>query len=213
MSNLQLCFLFLPFLTYFHLFLSYHSSVWWATYPINKPTNKSKQIHSTAVPRTAENFLALCASNYYDGCTFHRYLSYCVISKVQLWKSKWLVLFALRPNLQVRYCLLLHLSLFQLRNIKSFILQTGDPTNTGKGGASIWANSDNPKGHFPDEIVSGFKHNSRGILSMANSGANTNASQFFINYSEHGEFNGKYTVLGKWVSFLFYSSFQFRDLP
>ena len=42
-----------------------------------------------------QNFLALCASDYYNGCLFHR-------------------------------------------NIKGFIVQTGDPTNTGKGGTSIW---------------------------------------------------------------------------
>lgn len=42
-----------------------------------------------------QNFLALCASDYYNGCLFHR-------------------------------------------NIKGFIVQTGDPTNTGKGGTSVW---------------------------------------------------------------------------
>lgn len=55
------------------------------------------------VPKTCENFLALCASNYYDNCLFHR-------------------------------------------NIKGFMIQTGDPTGTGKGGTSIWGRK------FEDEI-------------------------------------------------------------
>lgn len=46
-------------------------------------------------PKTCENFLALCANDYYNGSLFHR-------------------------------------------NIKGFIVQTGDPTGTGKGGTSIW---------------------------------------------------------------------------
>ncbi len=56
------------------------------------------------------------------------------------------------------------------RNIKGFIIQGGDPTGTGKGGASIYGK------HFDDEIVPEFQHNGRGILSMANSGPNTNGS-------------------------------------
>jgi len=55
-----------------------------------------------------QNFLALCASNYYDGCIFHR-------------------------------------------NIKTFMIQTGDPTGMGKGGQSIWAKP------FEDEIRSTIK--------------------------------------------------------
>merc|ERR1719147_283280 len=53
------------------------------------------------------------------------------------------------------------------------MVQTGDPTNTGKGGSSIWG------GKFNDEIIDDLKHKTRGVLSMANSGPNTNASQFF----------------------------------
>ena len=53
-------------------------------------------------------------------------------------------------------------------------LQGGDPTGTGKGGKSIFAT---PNGKFPDEIADHLKHNKRGMLSMANSGPNTNGSQ------------------------------------
>lgn len=60
------------------------------------------------------------------------------------------------------------------RNIKNFMIQTGDPAGTGKGGQSIWGRP------FADEIRSTLKFNARGILAMANSGADTNKSQFFV---------------------------------
>lgn len=106
------------------------------------------EIFCEQVPKTANNFLALCASNYYDGTIFHR-------------------------------------------NIKGFMIQGGDPTGTGKGGKSVYES-----GKFEDEIVSSLKHSKRGIVSMANSGPNTNGSQFFITYKAHGHLNGKYTVFG-----------------
>ena len=60
------------------------------------------------------------------------------------------------------------------RNIKGFILQGGDPTGTGKGGESIYGK------YFNDEFAKELSHDKRGIVSMANSGPNTNESQFFI---------------------------------
>ena len=59
------------------------------------------------------------------------------------------------------------------RIIKDFMIQGGDPTGTGCGGESIWG------GNFEDEF-SPEARNYYGALSMANSGPNTNSSQFFI---------------------------------
>ncbi|CAI8017703.1 Peptidyl-prolyl cis-trans isomerase-like 3 [Geodia barretti] len=53
------------------------------------------ELNCELMPKACENFLALCASGYYNDCLFHR-------------------------------------------NIKDFMVQTGDPTGTGKGGTSIW---------------------------------------------------------------------------
>ncbi|RHZ01239.1 hypothetical protein DYB26_012702, partial [Aphanomyces astaci] len=60
------------------------------------------------------------------------------------------------------------------RNMKGFMIQGGDPTGTGKGGESIWG------GAIDDEFHPQNRHNVRGIVSMANSGPNTNKQQFFI---------------------------------
>ncbi len=70
-------------------------------------------------------------------------------------------------------------------------MQGGDPTNTGTGSESIFGKP------FDDEIVDSLKHDKRGMLSMANSGPNTNGSQFFITYSKVSKLNKIYPVFGK----------------
>jgi cyclophilin family peptidyl-prolyl cis-trans isomerase len=69
------------------------------------------------------------------------------------------------------------------RVIKDFMVQTGDPTGTGRGGESIWSKS------FADEFNANLL-NVRGAVAMANSGKNTNGSQFFIDQAGPGVFQG-----------------------
>lgn len=80
------------------------------------------------------------------------------------------------------------------RVIKDFMLQAGDPTGTGRGGASFWG------GKFDDEFVSDLKHDTPGMLSMANAGPNTNGSQFFITLVPTPWLDGKHTVFGKVIN-------------
>ncbi|PIK58991.1 putative peptidyl-prolyl cis-trans isomerase-like 2-like [Apostichopus japonicus] len=79
------------------------------------------------------------------------------------------------------------------RSIKNFMIQGGDPTATGKGGNSSWG------GTFQDEFKPNLTHSGRGILSMANSGPDTNKSQFFITYRSCTHLDGKHTVFGRVV--------------
>jgi len=71
------------------------------------------------------------------------------------------------------------------------MIQTGDPGGTGKGGQSIWGKP------FSDELRSTLKFNARGVVAMANSGPDTNKSQFFITYAKQPHLDGKYTIFGK----------------
>ncbi|KFY26787.1 hypothetical protein V493_03885 [Pseudogymnoascus sp. VKM F-4281 (FW-2241)] len=77
------------------------------------------------------------------------------------------------------------------RIIPNFMIQTGDPTGTGRGGSSIYGEK------FADEISPELKHTGAGILSMANSGPNTNGSQFFITLAPTPWLDGKHTIFGR----------------
>ena len=74
------------------------------------------------------------------------------------------------------------------RVIEEFMVQTGDPTGTGRGG---------PGYEFDDEFHDELTHDSAGVLSMANSGPNTNGSQFFITLDATPHLDGKHSVFGE----------------
>ena len=69
------------------------------------------------------------------------------------------------------------------RVINGFMIQGGDPEGNGTGGQSIWAGKDDSidAGNGFKNEISAFLYNIRGALAMANAGADTNGSQFFIN--------------------------------
>jgi len=77
------------------------------------------------------------------------------------------------------------------RVIKNFMVQGGDPTGTGTGGASIWGKP------FGDECKAEVKFDKPGLLAMANSGPNTNGSQFFITTALTPWLNMRHTIFGE----------------
>ena len=77
------------------------------------------------------------------------------------------------------------------RVIANFMIQGGDPTGSGSGG---------PGYKFEDEVRNNPLKHETGVISMANAGANTNGSQFFITHAPQSHLNGKHTVFGKVIS-------------
>lgn len=77
------------------------------------------------------------------------------------------------------------------RVVPGFIVQGGDPTGTGEGGESIY-------GHpFKDEFHSRLRFVRRGLVAMANAGADDNGSQFFFTLGPCNDLNKKHTIFGK----------------
>jgi cyclophilin family peptidyl-prolyl cis-trans isomerase len=76
------------------------------------------------------------------------------------------------------------------RVLEGFMAQGGDPTGTGMGG---------PGYQFEDEISPELNFDREGLLAMANSGPNTNGSQFFITYVPTPHLNGLHTIFGEVV--------------
>lgn len=77
------------------------------------------------------------------------------------------------------------------RIVQDFMVQGGDPTGTGRGGSSIFG------GKFKDEIDPALRFTGAGILAMANSGPDSNASQFFITLAPTPFLDRKHTIFGR----------------
>jgi peptidyl-prolyl cis-trans isomerase A (cyclophilin A) len=77
------------------------------------------------------------------------------------------------------------------RVIPDFMIQGGDPTGTGMG---------QPGFQFDNEVSPNHSFDKPGILAMANSGPNTNGSQFFITVSAQQRLDGNYSIFGEVVS-------------
>ena len=74
------------------------------------------------------------------------------------------------------------------RVIPGFVAQAGDPSGTGLGGPGYF---------FKNEISSDLVYNKPGVVGMANSGTDTNGSQFFITYAPSPNLDGAYTIFGQ----------------
>ena len=74
------------------------------------------------------------------------------------------------------------------RVLPGFMAQTGDPTGTGMGG---------PGYEFVNEVDAGLSHDSEGVVAMANSGPDTNGSQFYVTLAPATHLDGGYTIFGR----------------
>jgi len=77
------------------------------------------------------------------------------------------------------------------RIVADFMAQSGDPTGTGRGGTSIYGQS------FEDEFHPELRFTGAGILAMANSGPDTNGSQFFLTLAPTPYLDYKHTIFGR----------------
>jgi cyclophilin family peptidyl-prolyl cis-trans isomerase/protein-disulfide isomerase len=74
------------------------------------------------------------------------------------------------------------------RVLQGFVAQAGDPSGTGMGG---------PGYEFANEVWAGLSYDKAGVLGMANAGADTNGSQFFITLAPATDLDGGYTIFGQ----------------
>lgn len=92
------------------------------------------------------------------------------------------------------------------RIIRHFMIQGGDPTETGRGGQSIWGKP------FKDEFK-GKLFDKAGVLAMANAGPGTNGSQFFITTRPTPWLNGYHTIFGQATKDSMQTLFKLENVP
>ena len=145
------------------------------------------ELYGSVAPETVENFRALCTGEkgvgplgkplHYQGCTFHRIM--CAQTP--------------NPDAEVASHFSGRVCLVSFGRSPKFMCQGGDfESGDGRGGESIYG------GTFDDEPFE-FSHFEPGLLSMANSGPNSNGSQFFITTAVTDFLDGKHVVFGKVV--------------
>lgn len=151
------------------------------------------ELFNDAVPKTAENFRALCTGEKgigpNTGVPLHyKVLPYCLAlfsSSVQSFYLFYLFIFGFVKLINAMQGVCFH------RVIKGFMIQGGDiSAGNGTGGESIYGSK------FEDESFE-LKHERKGMLSMANSGPDTNGSQFFITTTRTPHLDGKHVVFGR----------------
>jgi peptidyl-prolyl cis-trans isomerase SDCCAG10 len=86
------------------------------------------------------------------------------------------------------------------------MIQGGDPTGTGSGGESIYGFP------FKDEFHQRLRFSRRGIVAMANSGKDSNGSQFFITFGDCEHLNKKHTIFGKITGDTIYNLMALQSL-
>ena len=157
------------------------------------------ELRSDVVPKTAENFRALCTGEKgfgYKGSSFHRVITQFMCQVIHFYSC----LLQSRRGLIAKK--LENLSEMRPGRLEPFLtfehsndcIQGGDFTNhNGTGGKSIYGNK------FEDENFQ-LKHTGPGILSMANAGPNTNGSQFFLCTVKTEWLDGKvcFAIRTKW---------------
>jgi peptidyl-prolyl cis-trans isomerase-like protein 2 len=131
------------------------------------------ELHCDIVPRTCTNFLGLCRRKRYDGTIFHRLISNFMIQgggeKMKQTKNN-------------------------NENTTSDSMNNNNNNRKYNPDASLWGPEP-----FEDEFDQRLKHDSEGILAMANSGLNTNKQQFYITFNSCSHLDRKHTVFGNIV--------------
>ncbi|OAJ38231.1 hypothetical protein BDEG_22180 [Batrachochytrium dendrobatidis JEL423] len=132
------------------------------------------ELYKDHAPKSCENFYQLAKRGYYNGTKASDNQLYNATSQKSHWcyfVDSLLITDLLSTSVSQSHC--------------------SDPTATGRGGMSIYGEK------FEDEISPALKHTGAGILSMANSGPNTNGSQFFITLAPTPWLDGKHTIFGR----------------